>query len=109
MHRRARCFTLPIDPSHAASAAIRIARPYAGEQQPGYGGNGAPSGLKDRMSFKHWYIHCKTCGHRITLEIHNHDHVDLIQCRSAEKLRCPSCFNERTYSGDDFKTAVLTA
>ena len=32
----------------------------------------------------------------------------VVVVRRAEKLRCPSCHTERTYSGDDFKTGVLT-
>ena len=59
------------------------------------------------MNFKHWYIDCKVCGRRITLEIYSHTHADVVQRRSTEKLRCPTCLQESNYSGDDFLTAEL--
>jgi hypothetical protein len=58
-------------------------------------------------NYRYWFIDCKECGRRITLEIHNHNHAELIQGRSAEKLRCPTCLKECTYSGADFKTGEL--
>jgi hypothetical protein len=58
-------------------------------------------------NYKHWFIDCKGCGRRITLEIYTGAAIG--GNRSAEKLRCPTCNQEATYSGDDFKTVELQA
>jgi len=58
------------------------------------------------MNLKHWYIECKACGRRITLEIYNRESA--IRNRREEKLECPTCRKEHSYSGADFKTAGLT-
>jgi len=58
-------------------------------------------------NFKHWYVDCKTCGSRITLEIFTGHSAS--SNRQDEVLKCPTCLNERPYSGDDFKTASLIA
>jgi len=55
--------------------------------------------------YKHWYIDCKECGRRITLEIYTGKTI--IGKRRGEKLRCPACLQESTYSGDDFRTELL--
>jgi hypothetical protein len=56
-------------------------------------------------NYKRRYIDCKACGHRITLQIYTGDAV--VENGVVEKLLCPDCLKESTYSGDDFKTAEL--
>jgi hypothetical protein len=58
-------------------------------------------------NLKYWYVDCKACGSRITLEIFTG--VTVPSNRSTEILKCPTCLNECPYLGDDFKTAALTA
>jgi hypothetical protein len=55
--------------------------------------------------YKHWFVDCKQCGRRITLEIYS-GKATPVNRRDA-KLTCPGCLQEFTYSGDDFKTAEL--
>ena len=57
-------------------------------------------------NFNHWYVDCKACGSRITLEIFTGQSAP--SNRPDEVLKCPTCLNERQYLRDDFKTAALT-
>jgi len=52
---------------------------------------------------KHLYVACKECNNRITLQIH----TGLAGEPLDEKLTCPSCHKESTYSGEDFKMEKL--
>lgn len=54
---------------------------------------------------KHWYVHCKQCRDRITLETYTGETV--FRSRLDEKLTCPTCLKESTYSAEDFRTAKL--
>jgi hypothetical protein len=56
-------------------------------------------------SARHWYIDCKECARRITLEIYSAEAA--FGNRLSEVLTCPTCLKESMYSGDDFKTATL--
>jgi hypothetical protein len=60
---------------------------------------------KNAQGTRHWFIDCKQCGGRITLETYSGEAV--FRNRPDEKLTCPSCFKESTYSGDDYRTAKL--
>jgi transcription elongation factor Elf1 len=57
------------------------------------------------MTIKQRFLDCKSCGRRITLEMYTGNHH--VVNRRDEKLTCPRCLEESTYSGDDFKTAEL--
>jgi hypothetical protein len=60
---------------------------------------------KGEHGANHRYIDCKDCAARITLETYTGEPV--FGNRLSEKLTCPSCHKESTYSGDDFRTAKL--
>jgi hypothetical protein len=51
------------------------------------------------------YKYCKQCGSRLTLDVHTGEGI--AKHHDDEKLLCPVCLKESTYSSDDFKTAVV--
>ena len=65
----------------------------------------SPNGGSPLASYKHWFIECKSCGSRITLEIYTGNPA--VVDRQNEKLACPLCLNESVYYCEDFKTAKL--
>jgi hypothetical protein len=56
--------------------------------------------------YKHWFIECKSCGSRITIEVYTGNPA--VVDRQNEKLACPVCLKESAYYGEDFKTAELS-
>jgi hypothetical protein len=54
--------------------------------------------------FKCWYVCCKECGRRITLETYTGESV--ARDYRDETLECPECRTESAYSGDDFKDSA---
>ena len=56
-------------------------------------------------SYQWFYINCKECGATITLDVHTGKGVAVRL--GDERLSCPVCLKESTYSSDDFKTAKL--
>jgi hypothetical protein len=55
-------------------------------------------------TYRFWYLNCKKCRRRITLETYTGAGVARAY-RKKERLQCPECRKESTYSGDDFKTS----